>query len=170
MFGKKRKVVPEYDDITIEHVLGYILVYRGDIIPNRVFTEKERDINGMIGFDGCRLIDDLDYVALQYAYKYFISRSIAADRLDRVLSSLFDRFVLDEIVMKNERDSQYNFAVERVHSYLGIKSTSSIGMLFMRRVVEGHDALGDDTGRYVAPVLKSLERNIYRRIDAELAV
>jgi hypothetical protein len=170
MFGLKKHVVPVYKDQLIEHILGYVLVFRADIIPNRVFVDKEHELNGMIGFNVGKLSDELDYVVLQYAYRFFIEKGVSVEKLDRMLSNVLDRFVKEEVIIKEDRQSHYNLMTSRVHEYLNMESAAKIGMAFMSHVVEGHDALSDDTGRYVAPVLKTLEVNIQKRINAELAI
>lgn len=170
MFRMKKGVAPIYKDRFIEHILGYVLVFRADIIPNKVFIDKERELNGMIGFSVSKLSDELDYVVLQYVYKFFIERGVSAEKLDHVLSDVFDRFVKDQIITKDERQPHYDLMTERVRSYLPVRPAAKIGMAFMDHVVEGHGALTRDTGRYVAPVLKKLEQNIHRRINAELSV
>lgn len=169
MFKWKRSNKQVYTDLFIERMLGQVLVFRDDIIPNRVFADKERELNGIIGFNISRLSDELDYVALQYAYKFFIREGILVEKLDDVLADLFDRFVKDEVISQNERQPHYDLMTKRVREYLGMASPAEIGMVFMSHVVEGHNALAGDTGRYVAPVLKALERNIVRRINAEFA-
>ena len=170
MFSLKKRAALVYKDRFIEHILGYTLVFRADIIPNRVFLDKERELNGMIGFNASKLSDELDYVALQYAYKFFIERGVSSDKLDRILSDVFDRFVKDEVISGEERQPHYDLMTHRVHEYLGMKSPAKIGMTFMSYVVEGHNALSNDTGRYIAPALKTLESNIRKRINAERTI
>ncbi len=170
MFGLKKRIAPGYRDRFIEHILGYVLVFRADIIPNRVFVDKEHELNGMIGFSASKLSDELDYVALQYAYKFLIEEGVTIEKLDHALSDVFDRFVKDEVISMEERQPHYDLMTLRVHEYLGMKSPVKIGMTFMTYVVEGHNTLTSDTGRYVAPVLKTLESNIRKRINAERTV
>ncbi len=170
MFGLNKRTAPVYKDRSIEHILGYILVFRADIIPNRVFVDKERELNGIIGFNASKLSDELDYVALQYAYKFFIERGISSEKLDQVLSDVFDRFIKDKVIAKGDRQPHYELMTNRVREYLAMKSAAKIGVAFMSHVVEGHNALTSDTGRYIAPVLNTLESNIRKRINAELAV
>lgn len=170
MFGLKKRSAPVYNDRFIEHILGYVLVFRADIIPNRVFVDKERELNGMVGFNASKLSDELDYVALQYAYKFFIEEGVSVEKLDHALSDVFDRFVKDEVIAKQERQPHYDLMTSRVHGYLNMKSVATIGITFMGYVVEGHNALSPDSGRYVAPVLKTLESNIRKRINAERTV
>ena len=169
MFGLKKRIAPAYRDRFIEHILGYVLVFRADIIPNRVFVDKEHELNGMIGFSASKLSDELDYVALQYTYKFFIEEGVTIEKLDHALSDVFDRFVKDEVITKQERQPHYDLMTSRVYGYLNMKSAAKIGMTFMSYVVEGHNALSSDTGQYVAPVLKTLESNIRKRINAERA-
>ena len=159
-----------YEDRFIEHILGYVLVFRADIIPNRVFVDKERELNGIIGFNVSKLSDELDYVTLHYAYKFFTEEGIAVEKLDQMLSNVFDRFVKDKVIAKEERQPHYELMTRRVHEYMGMKTAAKIGMTFLTYVVEGHNALTNDTGRYIAPVLKTLESNIRKRINVELAV
>ena len=170
MLGLKKRIAPAYRDRFIEHILGYVLVFRADIIPNRVFVDKEHELNGMIDFSASKLSDELDYVALQYTYKFFIEEGVTIEKLDHALSDVFDRFVKDEVISMEERQPHYDIMTRRVHEYLGMKSPVKIGMTFMTYVVEGHNALTSYTGLYLAPVLKTLESNIRKRINAERTV
>ena len=167
MFGLKKRIASLYEDRFIEYILGHVLVFRGDIIPNKVFVDKEHELNGMVGFNVSRLSDELDYVALQYAYKFFVREGISVEKLDNVLLKVFERFVKDEVITQSERQPLYSLMTERVREYLNMTSPSKVGMAFMSHVVEGQNALTNDTGRYVAPVLKTLEANIIMRINAE---
>lgn len=169
MFGLNKQATLSYEDRFIEHILGYVLVFRGDIIPNKVFADKEYELNGIIGFNLSKLSDELDYVALQYAYKVFIREGVTVEKLNDVLNDVFECFVKEEVISCNDRQPRYNLMTKRVGEYLDITSPANIGMTFMSYVVEGHNALSASTGRYVAPVLSTLDLNIRKRIHAELS-
>lgn len=167
MFSRKKHTVIVYEDDFIEHILGYVLSYRGDIIPNSVFVDKEHELNGIIGFHARKLSDELDFVALQYVYRFFIGAGVSVERLNRVLLTVLDRFIKDNVIKQAECKPYYDLMVSRVCEYLPMKAAPKIGMAFMTYVVEGHNVLADDTGRYIAPILKTLETNIYKIINME---
>lgn len=170
MFDLRKRAKTVYADEWIIDSFIQILVYRGEIIPNRVFMDKERELNGIVGFSGQKLSDELDAVAVYYVYKIFIENGRTVNELDQLLLRTYRQFVKDKVIPNSEYQKLYNVLRSRVHEYLTLRNHKYVGASFMAHVVAGHNALANDTGRYVAPVLKTLQSNIEKIIKTKVSL
>lgn len=167
MFYFKKRDRSEYTDDFIERMIGMILSYREDIIPNTVFMDKQRELNGLIGVDPRRMSDELDYVTLFYVYKFFNHENVGDEEFQEALKRVLRRFRKEKVIDAEEEVEIFTTMISRIQIFSKSGSESGIGYTMMEYVVEGHNALSNDTGRYIAPVLKTLMNNVKQAIQNE---
>ena len=166
LFKKQRNA--QYSDELVKNMFGFVLESRGEIIPNEVFMREERALNGIIGFSGRRLSDELDSLAAYYAYRVFIENGFSEHTLDIAINKLFDEFVEHGVIEVRDRDKLRDTLMRRVGQYMRLKNHSRVAAAFMAHVVHGHNALADDIGKFCAPVLKTLYRNMQKIVEKDL--